>query len=60
MYNFNQVYDVKSVSQPDTYADIGKRLLNSKNSLKGELSNATAFKPHLFSLVNTFKSLNAL
>jgi hypothetical protein len=27
----------------------------SVNSLKGDLSNATTFKPPLFSLVNTFK-----
>jgi hypothetical protein len=26
----------------------------SVNSLKGDLSNATTFKPHLFSLVNAF------
>ncbi len=29
----------------------------SKNSLKGDLLNATTFNPPLFSLVNTFKEL---
>jgi hypothetical protein len=30
----------------------------SVNSLKGDLLNATTFKPPLFSLVNTFKLLS--
>jgi hypothetical protein len=33
---------------------------HSENSLKGDLSNDTTVNPPLFSLVNTFKSVEAL
>jgi hypothetical protein len=32
----------------------------SVNNLKGDLSNATTFKPPLFSLVNTFKVIQSI
>jgi hypothetical protein len=44
---------VLGLSQDGACTDLFENL--SVNSLKGDLSNATTFKPPLFSLVNTFK-----
>jgi hypothetical protein len=46
---------VSGLSQDGACTGLFKNL--SVNSLKGELSNDTTFKPLLFSLVNTFKGL---
>jgi hypothetical protein len=44
---------VLGLSQDGACTDLFENL--SVNSLKGDLSNDTTFKPPLFSLVNTFK-----
>ncbi len=44
-------------SQDGACTDLFENL--SVNSLKGDFSNATTFKPPLFSLVNTFKAPKA-
>ncbi len=44
---------VLGLSQDGACTDLFENL--SVNSLKGDLSDATTFKPPLFSLVNTFK-----
>jgi hypothetical protein len=46
---------VLGLSQDGACTDLFENL--SVNSLKGDLSNATTFKPPLFSLVNTFNGI---
>ncbi len=49
---------VLGLSQDGASIDLFENL--SVNSLKGDLSNDTTFKPPLFSLVNTFKLVGLL
>ena len=49
-------FAVLGLSQDGACTDLFQNL--SVNSLKGDLSNATTFKLPLFSLDNTFKSMN--
>jgi hypothetical protein len=49
---------VLGLSQDGACIDLFENL--SVNSLKGDLSNDTTFKPPLFSLVNTFKTTDIL
>ncbi len=49
---------VLGLSQDGACTDLFENL--SVNSLKGDLSNATTFKPPLFSLVNTFYKVNRM
>jgi hypothetical protein len=44
--------EVLGLAQDGAFADLFENL--SVNSLKGDLSNATTFKPPLISVVNTF------